>query len=262
MSKVEKLSGVGTEKELVENEILKVTERYNGIKSELKDNFHSIISELGETDFEIEVEGEDNPKSKVDIKELVAQKKNKKAITIQLDNFESVEEELFILSKQMKYLKRILNVLNRLDEFKQLDIVYNFHFTKYNLLYIFFTATIKDPKAQVVYRSVFTQDVLELKTDFDFDAGGFNNDTYILPSGNMYSYKEFLHLEKERTDELKKYLTSGEADNYFQTNDYKDDLKKVLAEEKVIETITEQEYKDIYTDLYLDFLLFTELYIK
>ncbi len=55
MSKVEKLSGVGTEKELVENEILKVTERYNGIKSELKDNFHSIISELGETDFEIEV---------------------------------------------------------------------------------------------------------------------------------------------------------------------------------------------------------------
>lgn len=176
----------------------------------------------------------------------------KSAIKYKINN---ISVQTLLIQNRIKQLQNVLMFVATTNPFDYFEVGYTFNeadIDTLDSLHLYPIVNITDPKAAVVFRDIFGQQVVRVNTEFRVPLEAIDSNAEFLIDNNLIPFNEFLEIKRNAVQERKSTF-------WYRTSDYeKMPLEECMAradkELEVVNSLTEEEYLKLVAELYFDLI--------
>lgn len=174
----------------------------------------------------------------------------KKALDEELQELEGLT---YILKNRISHLEKVLSFVattHTFEHFKEGYVINTEVSEDINSLMIYPIVSINDPKAAVVFRDNFGQQLVQVNTEFRVPLEAITSNSEFLIENKLRTFEEFLDIKKTAIDQRKSSF-------WYRTSDYEKMpldacMAKADKELEVVNNLTKEEYMNLVSVLYSD----------
>lgn len=159
------------------------------------------------------------------------------------------------IQNRIKDLEQLLSFVATTHDFEFFEVGYTFtdsEFDVVNNLQLYPIVTIKDPKAAVVFRDIFGQDLVQVNTEFRVPLEAIASNSEFLIDNKLLTFEKFLAVKRNAIQQRKEsfwYRTSE-----TEKMPLEDCLALAAKELEVVNSLTREEYMNLVSSLYSDLI--------
>lgn len=238
---------IHTDEELVFDAFHSANLEYSKHVKSIPEQIKRLYQELNEIPELVEVANTlDNSSQNTDIEN----KKN--AIKYKISN---LSVQTLLIQNRIRNLQNILMFITSKNPFDYFEVGYTFNesdIDTVNNLHMYPIVNITDPKAAVVFRDIFGQQVVQVNTEFRVPLEAIDSNAEFLIDNNLLPFKDFLKIKREAIQQRKDtfwYRTSK-----YEKMTLEESMARADKELEVVNSLTEEEYINLVSTLYFDLM--------